>query len=478
MKNSIIESNQKKIKKYSLPILLCFSMFCFWQMGFIYFMGPALTINGRTPFPVSLDNIASVIAVSYVCSICFMIFLPKKVVWAERISLIVAFLSAVGLFIPFPDSVLEILIYLQTFLCCFMIGFETFIIVNYFSEENAITHLTAAYGVSLVLIAAVQNDFLHITFPVFRIVCVIIIALIIFFSFRLPADSESVPVYVKKSDNMTSPTKLLAGTFILVFVSSLMAVSGPAISGEVTHGVFITYLADAIASIFIYFLYKKADIHPFRSINLYICFGVIGFLLMYVSTYVPFLSYVACMLIGIGMVSCQMLPLYINVLMKTYPSKYLAPITIGLALVAVLVQSNMVELFREMPTMLYLAYAVIMVILVLVYMYIEPIFLYTIKRKPVQPEFTTEEIIVENKDTVTGDAVTVQISDSTSVLSELSKRELEVADLIAAGYSNGDIAKILFISPHTVNDHTKNIYRKLDVHSRFELTALINKSSH
>lgn len=48
-----------------------------------------------------------------------------------------------------------------------------------------------------------------------------------------------------------------------------------------------------------------------------------------------------------------------------------------------------------------------------------------------------------------------------------------MVDLIGSGYSNADIAKILVISPHTVNDHTKNIYRKLDVHSRLELAALV-----
>jgi len=53
-------------------------------------------------------------------------------------------------------------------------------------------------------------------------------------------------------------------------------------------------------------------------------------------------------------------------------------------------------------------------------------------------------------------------------------------DLIARGYSNAEIASVLVISVHTVNDHTKKIYRKLNVHSRLEVAALANrqKESH
>ncbi|MBE6734720.1 MAG: response regulator transcription factor [Ruminococcaceae bacterium] len=51
-------------------------------------------------------------------------------------------------------------------------------------------------------------------------------------------------------------------------------------------------------------------------------------------------------------------------------------------------------------------------------------------------------------------------------LDNLTKRELEVLRLIAQGYRNADIAKAMYITDHTVNDYTKKIYRKLDVHSR------------
>lgn len=50
----------------------------------------------------------------------------------------------------------------------------------------------------------------------------------------------------------------------------------------------------------------------------------------------------------------------------------------------------------------------------------------------------------------------------------LSERELEVLSLIAAGLSNPDIARRLFLSVNTLRAHTTHIYRKLDVHNRVQ----------
>ena len=53
----------------------------------------------------------------------------------------------------------------------------------------------------------------------------------------------------------------------------------------------------------------------------------------------------------------------------------------------------------------------------------------------------------------------------------LSKRELEVLQLMAAGMSNQEIAQELFIALGTVKTHTNHIYGKLDVSSRTRALA-------
>ena len=52
----------------------------------------------------------------------------------------------------------------------------------------------------------------------------------------------------------------------------------------------------------------------------------------------------------------------------------------------------------------------------------------------------------------------------------LTEREHEVATLAASGMSNKEIALRMSVSPHTVANHLKNVFRKLRVNSRGELS--------
>ncbi len=48
----------------------------------------------------------------------------------------------------------------------------------------------------------------------------------------------------------------------------------------------------------------------------------------------------------------------------------------------------------------------------------------------------------------------------------LSEREREVLELISAGSTNREIAQQLYLSPHTVKEHTSALYRKLGARNR------------
>jgi len=69
---------------------------------------------------------------------------------------------------------------------------------------------------------------------------------------------------------------------------------------------------------------------------------------------------------------------------------------------------------------------------------------------------------------------TPQPSDpSTFGWSSLRESELGIAQLVAEGLTNREIASRLFVSAHTVDFHLRQIYRKLGISSRVELTRRI-----
>lgn len=60
----------------------------------------------------------------------------------------------------------------------------------------------------------------------------------------------------------------------------------------------------------------------------------------------------------------------------------------------------------------------------------------------------------------------------TDLLSQLNKREREILDLLSAGYRYKEISDKLFLGVDTVRTYIRNIYSKLQVHSR---TDAVNK---
>ena len=63
--------------------------------------------------------------------------------------------------------------------------------------------------------------------------------------------------------------------------------------------------------------------------------------------------------------------------------------------------------------------------------------------------------------------------DTNRMAEQLTSREHDVLALLAEGVSNRRIAEILQVTLNTVSAHVKNIYAKLQVHSRVEALRFV-----
>ena len=63
-----------------------------------------------------------------------------------------------------------------------------------------------------------------------------------------------------------------------------------------------------------------------------------------------------------------------------------------------------------------------------------------------------------------------------SGVESLTPSERRVADIAARGLTTRQIAESLFVTPKTVEFHLRHIYQKLDIRSRGELSALLDRA--
>ena len=86
-----------------------------------------------------------------------------------------------------------------------------------------------------------------------------------------------------------------------------------------------------------------------------------------------------------------------------------------------------------------------------------------------------ETVVVEKEVYInnTGDFV---LNEKEMASLGISKRELEVLQLMAEGLSNDEIATRLFVSLNTIKTHTSKLFEKLDVKSRVGLAMYAIKN--
>ena len=59
----------------------------------------------------------------------------------------------------------------------------------------------------------------------------------------------------------------------------------------------------------------------------------------------------------------------------------------------------------------------------------------------------------------------------------LTASERAVCELVAEGLTNREVARRLYVSPHTVNTHLRHVFQKLTVSTRTELAALVARGT-
>jgi hypothetical protein len=390
----ILAENENKRLTFRLPLLICFALYCAWQMGVGYFSGDTLSLNGRTPLPFHVDGgiITASIAAGYVLSIVFMLVFPRLVVWAERLTGAMALLSAVALFLPLTNETLAVLYYVQCFCCLFMIGFESAIIINLFSEKTAIKYALVAYIPAQILVAVLHNDFFKIPFSVFRVFTVIALALMLVFFFKLPA--KTWPRYVKKADGIVAPKMLFAGIVLLTVLGNFIVLFGNAIAESTPHGLAVLYLSSAVFALAVFLLWKRRNITPIKSGKILVAISAMGFIASVVSQYIPGLSLIACVLLGAGIACCFLNPVFGIIIAKQYPSKWITPAIIGFSFVTVFIQTALLDALRENLTVLYVVYLVVAVGMVILYLLLEPYLGYSFRGRSIKEIVRSEQMRV------------------------------------------------------------------------------------
>jgi DNA-binding CsgD family transcriptional regulator len=78
-------------------------------------------------------------------------------------------------------------------------------------------------------------------------------------------------------------------------------------------------------------------------------------------------------------------------------------------------------------------------------------------------------------------ALAVELIDGALLLDDqrrmppLTRRELEILDLVGEGKTNAEIAERLWVSPLTIRKHLENVYAKLGVHTRTAAAAFVRE---
>lgn len=451
------------------PLLLLFSTpFIVWQMGVLFFSGTTMSLFGRTPIPLTQQDTSLVIAGGYLFSISFICLFPRKAVWIERILMLVALAATALMLFPFPTAIITILFYMAAFLCVFSIGTMLSIAAHHFTVETAWRDGIISMVCGGILIAVLQNDFIKVDFTAFTIFSILLVAMQTMFYYLIPVKIE-VP-YAGRENKQKMPGILFLGIWLISGFATLLICFASSYAESVRHGVSVLYLSAVVIAVALYLLRKKLGAKSLRVFGVFFGISIFGFVLAYLSMQLPALGLIACVFLGFVVVLANLWMFFGAASFHVYPTRFIGAIGAGVGLALALLHAGLLNLLRNNTALLYGLYAALSVVLLLIYYFLEPYFTHQWGGAYGEQGKAAEPAKEKAFPPASGEGA------GCGPFSALSEQERTLAKLILEGHTETSAARAMNITLNTQKGYRKNLYAKLNIHSKRELFELINNA--
>ncbi len=461
MKPQIQKTANRQYQIGSALLLLFSTPFIVWQMGIMYYSGTTMSLFGRTPILLEPNYTMPVIVSGYLVSILLISLFPRKVIIMERVAMSAALIATIGMLFPFPPVVITAMFYLSTFVCVFSIGVMCSIAAQHFTIDTTWRDGILSMIIGGIFIAVLQNERIIVDAKVFTILSVVLVGAQTVFYFIIPSQIEVT--YIDKKNRTKTPWILFIGVWLISGFATFLICLASSFAENVRGGISVLYLSAAVMAVMMYLIYRRKNFGSVRVYGGFFAISVFGFVLAYLSLHVRGLQIVACILLGFVVVLANMWLFFAAVSFRVYQTKLIGVIGAAMGLVLAGIHAGLLEILRDNLPLLYGIYAVVSVALLLVYFFMEPYFLRMWSKSGKKP-LDREKQEATHKQEVLPHQLEV-----------LSQQERILAELILDGHTETSAAKMMNITLNTEKGYRKSIYMKLDIHSKRELFALVNK---
>ena len=491
-------------------LLMLFSApFIVWQMGILYYSGNTMALEGRTPIPPAAENTAPVIVAGYLSCILAVCLFPRWIIWIERVLLFGALAASVFMLYPLPVKSEILLFYITAFVCVFSIGAMASVAAHQFTVETTLRDGVISMVLGGVLIGALQSDAIQVDFRGFTFISTLLIAAHTAFYCLIPAKIE-VP-YVSRQNKVKMPKMRFVGIWFINGFSTLLTCFVSSYAESVENGVSVLYFSAAAIAALLYLMTKRFGGRAIRMYGMFLPLTVMGFVLAFVAPYFPGLRLIICGLHGFVVAVANFWIFFAAESFRSYPTRFIGALSAGVGLSLAMFHSGLLALLQDNTPLLYGIYAVLSAAFFIIYHIFEPYFTYEWTRKepekrpsgspelsgsePFEPEPSGTQpsgfkagrlpeqreegaaIIGPDRGAVAEETPAPGRAEAQTEFHSfgaLSEQERILAELILNGYTESSIAQMMNITLNTQKSYRKNLYAKLDIHSKRELFKLVS----